>query len=267
MFELITDVPAPILEFYQEEIRNEATGNKIEESYEYLDENEVTQIGTRLVDEYHDVTYVVELPRHDLKSWVFVENVSDKNLEFKTYCIEKACEAERWDFHDEYLKWLNQKPNSEDAKYLERDEAESPIYDYDADLVAWQAREPTDNSTDPTIAIVDMHESVAIEERVRAVYAPLTYQDVLYDMGIGKDGIRGIDSFKGIVHEVMVNPAAENQTVNWIASDNSVVLLTYPDVKAIVSAFNRRQQDIFNKYAQWRMGDKTEPFTYVSTVN
>jgi len=74
-YELITDVPASISEFYEEVVKSEPTGSTISESYEYMDENNVTQTGSRNVPEYADVTYVELKTRPESKSITDLERV------------------------------------------------------------------------------------------------------------------------------------------------------------------------------------------------
>lgn len=84
---------------------------------------------------------------------------------------------------------------------------------------------------------------------------------------MGKDGIRGIDRLKCVMSEVSIHPEKADDIINWIAADNSVVELTYQDVTALISAFNTRQQELFNQYSVWRAGDKQTAFEFNPSLN
>lgn len=117
----------------------------------------------------------------------------------------------------------------------------------------------------PDSEIGAYHSALAIKARLSAVYGVIEHNGAEFDIDAGKDGIRGIDNFRSVIDEVLINPDAESTIVNWIAADNAVVPLTYEDVKSIVSKFNARQQAVFEQYAIWRAGDKLSPFSYLES--
>ena len=155
---LVSSLPTAIQSFYSNEVRSEATGLQVSEPYDYIDENGDTQSSTRLVDEYADVTYIVENPRYDLKSWSSVDAVithsKGNNDSFIDYCIGKANESDSWVYHDEYITYLGTEPLAEDEKYLETVIDSDPleyVYDFTADHAAWVLLAPVEGSY-PTVA-------------------------------------------------------------------------------------------------------------------
>ncbi len=158
MFDLITDVPNKILEFYHEEVRSEPTGNQIPETYTYVDENGDTQTGTRMVDEYADVTYVVENTRCQPVSFSQVDNIIELRAGTLPDVVDTfigfALETKDWEYHDSYLEYLALEPNADDPKYLEEVPGSDPIeyvYDYINDRTEWLLAVP--DAKDPTVTI------------------------------------------------------------------------------------------------------------------
>lgn len=150
MFDKLSEVPAPIREYYEEDVRSEPTGSMIDEPYKYIDENGDEQSGVRSVAEYHDVTYVVVKPFGEIQNNVVTvlelfrpKDIVDKFLEFENNGIDKA-------FHDSYLAWFNDEPIQDDYTKEEpnydSEGTTSTMYDQDAFNEAhqtWQAKEPT----------------------------------------------------------------------------------------------------------------------------
>lgn len=119
----------------------------------------------------------------------------------------------------------------------------------------------------PNPSVAEYYENLSQQTRFDAEFGLLLFGEVFIQTGVGKDGIRGIDRLKGVMSEVPIHPEKADDTINWIAADNSVVALTYQDVTALISAFNTRQQALFNQYAQWRAGDKQTAFEFNSSLN
>lgn len=236
----LESVPAILRDFYQIELRSELTGNQVEEEYTYLDENNDTQTGTRLVDEYHDVSYIVMKLRHDLKSWNFVEKVSNTNPEFKAYCIEKASEAEYWQFHDRYLEWLTQEPNPDDEKYLELDADDNPICDYNAESEQWQSLEPAYTATDTSVYLMQ----VAKSARDTGRYAPIAVDGLTYDATQeAYDNLQGmVSSWEIMIADQTLIDAGlvVDGQMYWTLADNSNTLVTKETLQAVVTAIRVR---------------------------
>ena len=111
MFELITDVPEAIADFYTVETRTEPTGEQIETEYTYLGEDGNELTGTRMVAEMVDNDYVVQLSKPQSISFDKVAQIIEKHggkrddvvLKF----ISLAIETNKFNFLDTYLAWLD----------------------------------------------------------------------------------------------------------------------------------------------------------------
>lgn len=148
-FDKIEDVPQPIVDFYKVETRNEPTGNMNEEQYEYQDEEGNTQTSTRLVPEYHDVDYVVQVSVGEFKSLDDVWRVANlhrgKRDDLIRQFLAMVCNATQWRFHDEYIDWLVDEPDIDDNQYYQYDESETLKFSqelYDAAIQKWKDSEP-----------------------------------------------------------------------------------------------------------------------------
>lgn len=236
MFEKLEDVPLAIKEFYHELVTED--GN----------------------------TVVGELLRNDLKSWDFVELVMSRKgkFEFIKHCINKAIEAEKWQFHDEYISWLKDSPDPEAEKYALVDKEGVPLHSYDDDFALWESLEPVMVVTDGNAKLREYNANTAISTRYEAVYAilPITLVSAIestIDVGQGKDGVYGIDNIKDAVTAYNVGMTSTG-TVLWIMADNSVQELTLVDLNQVIIDFNERKQNVFNAYSTWRNGDTLTPF-------
>ena len=178
-------IPAAIVNFYHEEVRSEPTGNQVSESYTYEDENGVTQTGSRMVDEYADVTYVVENTRAQGTSWSQVDNIIELRAGTLPNVVDTfigfALETEDWEYHDSYLEYLAIEPQADDAKYLEEVPESDPVeyvYDYTTDHAAWVADAPVQDA-DVTVAQWKMDNYQKLR---RAAYGDWTTQlEHIYD--------------------------------------------------------------------------------------
>lgn len=271
MFEKLENVPLAIKEFYHEmtvlESLLDENGKLVtrEETYEYYDGNGELQTGVRLAPVYHEVTYVKENNRNDLKSWDFVELVMSRKgkFEFIKHCINKACESERWQFHDEYIKWCNSAPNEADERYSLVDEDGLPLHPFAEETSLWPSQEPIDTSTDPSEVVARHNRELAINSRYDAIYQtlPVTLSSgvsTFVDIGVGKDGVLGVDNIKGAV--ISHQAGHEATEVYWVMADNSVELVTVSDLQGMLVEFNKRKQFVFQQYGVWRQGDCLHPF-------
>lgn len=131
MYESLISVPVEIREFYEETTTDEAT-------------------------------LISEKPRHDLKNWVDVERVKVKgNTSVISHFITKAIEADNWAQFDRYVEWLGDIPDSDDEKYLLSYE---DGYSYDADLLAWEALEPSMTLSTPDTMVAEYVNEEKIEK-------------------------------------------------------------------------------------------------------
>lgn len=211
-----------------------------------------------------DVITVEGLPRYDLKSWDFVEEVKKRdNSEFTIYCINKACEYERWQFHDEYIKWYNSSPDEADERYSLVDGGGLPFHSFEEETSLWASKEPVDASTDPSESISGYNKQLAINSRYDAIYRtlPITLSSgvsTFVDIGAGKDAVLGIDNIKDAV---MSSQSGHDATeVYWIMTDNSVEVVTVNDLQNMIVEFNKRKQFVFQQYGVWRQSNHLSPF-------
>ena len=178
-------IPAAIVNFYHEEVRSLPTGNQVSESYTYEDENGVTQSATRMVDEYADITYVVENTRAQGTSWSQVDNIIELRAGTLPNVVDSfigfALETEDWEYHDSYLEYLAIEPQADDPKYLEEVPESDPVeyvYDYTTDYAAWVADAPVQDA-DVTVAQWKMDNYQKLR---RAAYGDWTTQlEHIYD--------------------------------------------------------------------------------------
>ncbi|CAH0531835.1 hypothetical protein CTH30272_04083 [Allocatenococcus thiocycli] len=237
MFELISDVPAAIAEFYKEEIRNEPTGNMIDEEYTYIDENEVEQTGTRSVPEYADVTYVVQVELGETKGWGDVERVISLNR--PQTVIEKfvslAVTGDKVQFRDAYLEWMDgcAKVDEYNASLVADEEGNMPESRVYSD-------EPTYIATDTGVYLTQ----VAKGERDTGRYAPITVDGLTYDATQ-----EAYDNLQGMVNswEIMIADQAlidaglvVDGQMYWTLADNSNVPVTKEMLAAVVNAIRLR---------------------------
>jgi hypothetical protein len=106
-YNLITDVPEVILEFYHEVVKSEPTGNTVEEAYTYFDENGEQTAFTQ-VPEYVDVTYIELLPRPETKTQADLDRVIGlgkpaKVVNLFTVMVNLGV---AWDWCNKYITWL-----------------------------------------------------------------------------------------------------------------------------------------------------------------
>ncbi|MCG6233119.1 hypothetical protein [Vibrio furnissii] len=249
----LNNVPELIREFYYEENRREPTGKQVQETFVFRDDNDVEQVGIQVVDELSEVTYLLEKPRRDLKTWDFVEQVKlTGGYDFVRYCLEKACEAERWLFHDDYLEWLQKEPNEADERYLD---SNSDLLSFD--LEQWQLLEPRNFATQLADVLIDWHQSLA-----------KTYRDHLVERDIDLHGVQwqvnkfGRDNMNEAISYAERNNLPDSTKRQWILSDNTIRETSIDELKAVLNAYAERLNAVFTKYSVWRETDKLLPFYF-----
>ena len=104
------------------------------------------------------------------------------------------------------------------------------------------------------------YEAQAIKTRYKHIYSPLAIGKGVLDVGVGKDGVFGIDNLKDTLVAVDLGLDASSG-VNWIMADNSVQVLMIEDIQEAIRNFNLRKQEVFEAYGAWRAGDKLTPFS------
>lgn len=113
--------------------------------------------------------------------------------------------------------------------------------------------------------IAAIHSTDAFKERYTATYKSLAVtlkdgEEVLFDVGAGKDGVLGIDNIKDLLLAFQYGDPEE--PINWIMADNKVVPVMAADLGNALIEFNRRKQLVFAAYSKWRSGNKQNPFTF-----
>ncbi|WGY45025.1 DUF4376 domain-containing protein [Vibrio sp. ABG19] len=256
------DLPDPIRNFYHEELRTLPTGNKISSVYKYQDEDGVEQETVRLVDEYIDVSFLVENPRDDLKSWAFVSLAKERgDPESVKYTISKACEAEKWAFHDEYLAWLERTPVLDDSAFLERiDEESEPVFSpalYDAAIDAWQLDEPILAISDESQIVADYHQELAKSTRESVVESNIELFNVVWQVDAS-----GRDNMTSAIAYAERLGMSEDTVRQWILADNSVRETSVSELKSVLNAYTERLDAVYVSYTVWREGSKLELFQF-----
>lgn len=149
MFETIGDVPAAIADFYHIDTRHEPTGEQVEETYEYQDDQGNTLTGTRLVPEYVNVDYVVLNTSPEFKSmsdvWMVVNLHKGSRDDLIRLFLGMVNNKDQWKFHDKYLDWMAKEPSAEDPVYSPVDEFGVPVFDntmFNAATTQWNSEKP-----------------------------------------------------------------------------------------------------------------------------
>lgn len=236
-FNLITEVPTAIAEFYVEEVRSEPTGNNIEEPYEYIDDNGDTQTSIRLVPEYADVTYVVLLPFGETKSWDDVSRVVSlgKPRSVIDTFIECAINNDRKTYHDAYVAWM-----VECDEVLEYNNSRVPD---EEGIIPPSRKFPLEPIYAPTDADKYLLE-VAKGDRDTGRYAPITVDGLTYDATQeAYDNLQGmVNSWETMIADQALIDAGlvVDGQMYWTLADNSNVLVTKEMLAAVVNAIRLR---------------------------
>lgn len=266
-FESISDVPEAILTFYIEETRTEPTGNLVEETFEYQDENGVTQTGTRLVPEYHDVTSVAALPRHDLKSWEDLLRINrlhgQTKVDFLQYVFNKAEEADGWTFHDTYLAWyerydalFNTYPERVPGTEDEWVDGLSPDVKTQR-LQELREQEPVRQANPDKDRVLL---AMAKESRQQIVESDIEVNGHLWQVRP-----QDRDNMKAMIDAGERNGLTDD-SVAWILENNDLHETTIAELKAVLDAYAFRMNNVFMQYAAWREGDRSNMFIYVENA-
>ncbi|WP_412497253.1 hypothetical protein [Vibrio fluvialis] len=257
----LESVPFAIRSFYHQEVRSEATGAQVSEDYTYIDSEGQEQTGTRLVDEYQDVSYLVMNSRHDLKSWADVESAKAHGT-YDAVChfIEKASESELWLFHDSYLAWLDGEPVLDDEAFLTPNEdGDNPSFNeswFKAAHDAWSSSEPVKVVTNPGLVLAKYHEDLAKHDKEVLINANIELNGATWQVDkTARDNINE-----------QVNAAARNNlplstAKNWILADNTIRETTIGELCDVLDAYATRQNNVVSAYAIWRSSDLSTRFT------
>ncbi|WP_441257738.1 DUF4376 domain-containing protein [Vibrio sp. Vf1514] len=258
----LESVPFAIREFYHEETRREPTGNKVSESYTYQSGTGETVPAERLVDEYADITYMVQNSRSDLKSWNDVDLAKAKSTYDTTrYFMEKACEGELWSFHDAYLAWLENEPSLDDDAFFTPGEGDDePTFNeswFEAALDAWANAEPVKSVTSLETVLAEYHQALAKQYRESVIEGNIVVHGVEWQ--INKEGR---DNMNEAIAYAVRNSLPGTTPRQWILADNSLRETTVDELRSVLNAYAERLDAVFKSYAVWREGDKLVAFSY-----
>lgn len=141
----MNEVPAVLRDFYKEDTRSEQLFNKdgapvlIDESYTYLDENNLEQKGTRKVPIYKDNLYIVEQTITEIKSlddvWRVAKLHKGKHDDIIRLFLGMVNNSTKWDFFEKYNRWLTR-----EAEVLEYNKHLATVND-DGQVVMLPAKE------------------------------------------------------------------------------------------------------------------------------
>ncbi|MBL4297858.1 hypothetical protein H8F06_21500 [Vibrio fluvialis] len=257
----LESVPFAIRSFYHQEVRSEATGAQVSEDYTYIDSEGQEQTGTRLVDEYQDVSYLVMNSRHDLKSWADVESAkAHGNYDAVCHFIEKAWESYHWVFHDAYLAWLEKKPVIDADMFFERiDDDSDPVFSqalYDAAVSEWEVFEPVDNLASLSDVMAEYHQELAKQNVDAWIESDIQLYAATWQ--VDERSRNRMEAQLGLAYR---NDLDRAQTeIEWILSDNSTRTTTLAELGGVLDEYARRQSMIVNQYAVWRSGDLQQRF-------
>ncbi|MCG6227105.1 DUF4376 domain-containing protein [Vibrio furnissii] len=258
----LESVPSAIRDFYHEETRREPTGNKVSESYTYENGAGESVFAERLVDEYADITYLVQNSRSDLKSWNDVELAKAKSTYDTTrYFMEKACEGELWSFHDAYLAWLENEPSLDDDAFFTPGEGDDePTFNeswFEAALDAWANAEPVKSVTSLETVLAEYHQALAKQYRESVIEGNIVVHGVEWQ--INKEGR---DNMNEAIAYAVRNSLPGTTPRQWILADNSLRETTVDELRSVLNAYAERLDAVFESYAVWREGDKLVAFSY-----
>lgn len=218
MFNKLTDVPTEIVEFFQEVTKSEATGNTVAQAYNYQDENDIEQTGSKDVPEYVDVVYVEQIPFGECKPLAALERVialgkSEKVIGMFASCVETNYLK---DFLEGYLEYL-----SAVSEWTEARDSFEPVIDEETQEVSvFTLIEPVaPNRYTPTV------------EQIRQPYLSNTFKTartkVMKKLTVEVDGIvfdADETSQNRMTRAIIM--MGDSDVVPWTVADNSVVNCT-----------------------------------------
>jgi hypothetical protein len=154
----ISSLPVEIQEYYLEEVRQEPTGNMVEEEYVFKNEQGEDVVGVRSTLETTNVTYIVQVPKGEIQYNVETLMKRGKDVSLIQKFLGMENEGIHWKFHDDYLTWLEEEPSeavrarNEDGTFVADDpetiEEEQWVGGITPEMAseahtAWETRKPT----------------------------------------------------------------------------------------------------------------------------
>lgn len=233
MFKSLSDVPEPIIDFYHEEVRTEqvfeedgVTPVYTQEEYIYIDENEEEQTGTKSVEVFQEVAYVVLNARSQSVTWEKVKSLVEqkKASHVINKFVDLAMETERWGFYDKYMAYLEE---CEAVKLYN----ETEQLDEEGNPIDFPQREMP---LEPQFEASGEDKSIAIEtartERNEGQFANLTVESLVFDADQISHAkmMSSLVSWDALVYnqELIDRKAVINGKLVWVLADNTPTLLT-----------------------------------------
>jgi len=220
-YDLISDVPEEIVEFYKEVVESELSGNFVDKEVTTVDENGKDQKSTVKVPEYVDVTYVRLMDRPETKTQKDLDRVI--SLGKPQSVVDKFTAMVNvgisWDWFDEYTKYLEDKAGWDILEAPEEfGEDGEPIVFTKPDEQVKPTRKPSVyNTYSRTLFKADR------EFKVKAL--KVTIDGMVFDadeVSQGRIAIR------------IASLESDDSTTRWALSDNSVALVQKSQLKRVL---------------------------------
>ncbi|EMI4329308.1 hypothetical protein V6465_003476 [Vibrio cholerae] len=179
IFDNLEEVPLAIRAFYKIEHESIAkvdeNGSPVftDSSFTWTDENGVEQTSLERIQVFEEVDVVCEINRSEIKGWDDVELVITKHKgerdDLIALFVDLASSAEQWQFHDEYLAWLNNKPS---IQSIDVDEGDSEQDALEKAIALWESYEPKPKP----LMTWESYKAIHWERLRQAAYLPLEKQ-------------------------------------------------------------------------------------------
>ncbi|AGG58281.1 hypothetical protein VPDG_00120 [Vibrio phage henriette 12B8] len=282
-YKSLADVPPAVAQHYSEETRARVVG------YEEPDEEgyckPVTEPYTVVVLNKPDMVLYSEVAQRigERKSREVVNTELDRAIEWEEFYYSHDLMLEH---EADYALWEQEQPTEiVDEEEVLLPAPEPPVIDmtnrreyylevttpYDTNLftsagttiefddVAYTATTINLLEDKPAEVVSAYHQELAIQARYAAIYGVLLISKGLIDIGIGKDGVKGITNLTNTLDAIALGMDSSGG-VMWIMADNVATLLQREDIEEAVVKFNARKQAVFTAYGEWRSGDMQSPF-------
>ncbi|EHU0328744.1 TPA: hypothetical protein I7180_17685 [Vibrio vulnificus] len=266
-----------IRHYYSKDVRERVIGYT--EPNEEGESSPIVESYTVIVLNQPDkVTYQdVEQRRSERKPWDVVRTELQRAIEWEEFYYS----------HDLYLQWVvdysqwQGKPG--EVNELEPEPAK-PEIDLSVRRAFYQTEEARDderyfivaNHYDETyddealMVLRTYHSSPRSQEEVAAFHEELAkcYRDQLIESNIEVHGVMwqvDVTRDEPRIRRAIATATSESidaeTTVDWILADNTVRATTRRDLEQVLAVKSMREQLIFQKYREWRAGDKLETFS------
>ena len=248
MFDKLEDVPEVIKEFYLEQTISEQQFKDgepvlVEESFTYLDEDEVEQLGINLVPVFEDNVYVVMQPRPQSVSWQQVESIIELHKGTKDDVVNMfvvlAESTDKWAFHDNYIAWL--KACAEVDLYNATEQL-----DDEGEVTQFEPRTYTDAPVmpDSSIKVKQCQVVGAKYKRDTGRYSPITVDGLTFDADVkAYENIKGsVDNWEILINDtgLLAIGLVDGSQMLWTLEDNSQDWVTKELLQKVLGAVSVR---------------------------